>query len=249
MSPGARKLSYNFRDIAFSRYDDYWKELRKLCVQELFSTKQVNLIQPIKKMEMKKLIHSITESAYKKTPVNLSETFLSLNVNVVCKASFGVSFQGTVLNNEKFQGLIHEAIEMLGSFSASDFFPYIGWIFDWFTGLHARRERSVRDLDAFYEQMIDLHLQKNREERSEDDFVDLLLKLEKEEAVLGYGKLTRNHIKAILMVSIISHKKIKDEVRESFSNKQIVSCIYYRYFLTYLVEVFRIIDLISVNMV
>ncbi|KAG2297274.1 hypothetical protein Bca52824_043943 [Brassica carinata] len=88
---------------------------------------------------------------------------------------------------------------MLGSFSASDFFPYIGWIFDWFTGLHARRERSVRDLDAFYEQMIDLHLQKNREERSEDDFVDLLLKLEKEEAVLGYGKLTRNHIKAILM--------------------------------------------------
>ncbi|XP_009132141.2 cytochrome P450 71B10 [Brassica rapa] len=196
---GARKLSYNFRDIAFSRYDDYWKELRKLCVMELFSTKQVNLIQPIKKMEMKKLIHSITESAYKKTPVNLSETFLSLNANVVCKASFGVSFQGTVLNNEKFQALVHEAIEMLGSFSASDFFPYIGWIFDWFTGLHARRERSVRDLDAFYEQMIDLHLQKNREERSEDDFVDLLLKLEKEEAVLGYGKLTRNHIKAILM--------------------------------------------------
>ncbi|CAG7879947.1 unnamed protein product [Brassica rapa] len=196
---GARKLSYNFRDIAFSRYDDYWKELRKLCVMELFSTKQVNLIQPIKKMEMKKLIHSITESAYKKTPVNLSETFLSLNANVVCKASFGVSFQGTVLNNEKFQALVHEAIEMLGSFSASDFFPYIGWIFDWFTGLHARRERSVRDLDAFYEQMIDLHLQKNREERSEDDFVDLLLKLETEEAVLGYGKLTRNHIKAILM--------------------------------------------------
>ncbi|XP_056861132.1 cytochrome P450 71B10-like [Raphanus sativus] len=196
---GARKFSYNYRDIAFSRYDDYWKELRKLCVRELFSTKQVNLIQPIKKMEMKKLINSITESASEETPVNLSETFLSLNVNVVCKASFGVSFQGTVLNNEKFQGLVHEAIEMMGSFSASDFFPYTGWIFDRFTGLHARRETSVRDLDAFYEQMIDLHLEENREDRSEDDFVDLLLKLEKEEAVLGYGKLTRNHIKAILM--------------------------------------------------
>lgn len=62
----------------------------------------------------------------------------------------------------------------------------------------------MRNLDAFCEQIIDLHLQKNREE-SEDDFVDLLLRLEKEETVLGYGKFTRYHIKAILMVSIASH--------------------------------------------
>nr|QWK52269.1 cytochrome P450 71B10-2 [Isatis tinctoria] len=196
---GARKLSYDYRDITFSRYDDYWKELRKLCVKELFSTKQVHAILPIKEMEMKKLINSITESASNKTPVNLSEKFVSLNANVVCRASFGVSFQGTVLNNEKFQDLVHDALEMFGSFSASDFFPYIGWIFDWYTGLHARRERCVRDLNAFYEQMIGLHIQKNREEGTEEDFVDLLLKLEKEEAVLGYGKLTRNNIKAVLM--------------------------------------------------
>ncbi|CAH2069651.1 unnamed protein product [Thlaspi arvense] len=199
---GARKLSYNYRDIAFSRYDDYWKELRKLCIRELFSPKRVQSIQPIKEMEMKKLIASITESAFEKTPVNLSDTFLSLNANVICKASFGVSFQGTVLNNEKFQDLVHQTLELLGRFSASEFFPYIGWIFDWFKGLHARRDKCARDLDAFYEQMIDLHLQKNREARSEDDFVDLLLRLEKEEAVLGYGKLTRDHIKGILMGGI-----------------------------------------------
>lgn len=152
-------------------------------------------------MEMKKLIDSITESAFEKTLVNLSDKFLSLNVSVICKASFGVSFQGSVLDHEKFPDLVHEALEMLGSFSASDFFPYIGWIFDWFTGLHARRESIVGDFDAFYEQMIDLHLQKNKDDWNEDDFVDLLLRLEKEEAVLGYGILTRNHIKAILMVS------------------------------------------------
>ncbi|CAH8266797.1 unnamed protein product [Arabidopsis lyrata] len=35
--------------------------------------------------------------------------------------------------------------------------------------------------------------------RGVEDFVDLLLRLEKEETVPGYGKLTRNHIKAILM--------------------------------------------------
>ncbi|XP_019100080.1 PREDICTED: cytochrome P450 71B35-like [Camelina sativa] len=29
---GQRELSYNYLNIAFSPFDDYWKEVRKLCV-------------------------------------------------------------------------------------------------------------------------------------------------------------------------------------------------------------------------
>ncbi|KAL0718152.1 hypothetical protein Bca4012_067474 [Brassica carinata] len=77
----------------------------------------------------------------------------------------------------------------------------------------ATSDRSVRDLDAFYEQMIDLLLQRNREDRSEDDVVDLLLRLEKEEVILGHDKLTRNHIKAILMATY--EKGTDDEIAET----------------------------------
>ncbi|AEE77146.1 cytochrome P450, family 71, subfamily B, polypeptide 37 [Arabidopsis thaliana] len=194
---GPRALSYNYLDIVFSPFNDYWKELRRMCVQELFSPKQVHLIQPIREEEVKKLMNSFSESAAQKTPVNLSEKLASLTVGVICKAAFGVSFQGTVLNSDNFDKLIHDAFLFLGSFSASDYFPNVGWIIDWLTGLQGQRERSVRGLDAFYEQMFDLHKQGNKE--GVEDFVDLLLKLEKEETVLGYGKLTRNHIKAVLM--------------------------------------------------
>ncbi|KFK33564.1 hypothetical protein AALP_AA5G029900 [Arabis alpina] len=241
---GPRELSYNYLDIAFSPYDDYWKEVRKLAVQELFSTKQVHLIQPIKDEEVKKLIDSIALSATQKTSVNLNKTFLALTVSVVCRASFGVSFEGTVLSNDKFNKLVREALEMLGSFSASDFIPYVGWIIDWFTGLQARREKSARDLDAFYEQMIDLHSKQEKEKGSED-FVDLLLTLEKEEAVLGNDKLTRNHIKAILMNVLLAGidtsaitmtwamtelarnprvmKKVQYEIRNQMGNRKKIS--------------------------
>ncbi|CAF2035252.1 BnaAnng14250D [Brassica napus] len=194
---GPRALSYNYLDIAFSPFDDYWKELRRMCVQELFCAKRVHSIQPIKDEEVKRLIDSVAESASSKSPVNLSEKFLALTVSVICKAAFGLSFQGTVLNNDRFNKLVREAFMFLGSFSASDFFPNGGWIIDRLTGLQGWRERSVRDLDDFYEQMFDLHKQGNK--NGVEDFVDLLLRLEKEETVLGYGKLTRNHIKAILM--------------------------------------------------
>ena len=202
---GPRELSYNHLDIPFSPFDDYWKELRRMCVQELFSAKRIHSIQPIKDEEVKRLIHSVSESASNKSPVNLSEKFLALTVSVICKAAFGLSFQGTVLNNDRFSKLVGEAFLFLGSFSASDFYPNGGWIIDRLTGLQGWRERSVRDLDDFYEQMFDLHKQGNK--NGVEDFVDLLLRLEKEETVLGYGKLTRNHIKAILMVTIQSYKK------------------------------------------
>ncbi|CAA7061645.1 unnamed protein product [Microthlaspi erraticum] len=240
---GSKKLSYNYRNIAFSPFDDYWKEVRKLAVQEIFNIKRVHSIQPVKYEEMRKLIDSFSESASTKTPVNLSETLLSLTVSVVCKASFGVSFQDTVLNNERFNELIPEALEILGSFSASDFYPYVGWIVDRFTGLHKLRERSARALDAFCEQMIDLHLKKDKEEN--EDFVDLLLKLEKDQVVLGHEKFTRNNVKAVLIDILLAGidtaaitmtwamtelsrnprlmKKVQSEIREKFGDKEITS--------------------------
>ncbi|CAA7056445.1 unnamed protein product [Microthlaspi erraticum] len=241
---GPRKLSYDYLDIAFSPVDDYWKELKRMCVQELFSVKRVHSIQPIRDVEVKKLIDSVKESASRRAEVNLSEKFLSLTVGVTCKAAFGVSFDSTVLNNDRFDKLIRESFLFLGSFSASDFFPHGGWIIDWLTGLQRRRERSVRDLDAFYEQMFDLHKQGNRE-GVDEDFVDLLLRMENEETVLGYGKLTRNHIKAILMNVLIggigtsaitmtwamtelmrnprAMKKVQSEIRNQIGNKSMIS--------------------------
>ncbi|CAF2003620.1 unnamed protein product, partial [Brassica napus] len=158
ISSGSGKLSYDYRDIASSPYNEYWKEVRKLAVQQLLSNRQVNSIQPIEEEE----------------------------------GIIWCGFPRTVLNNDNFNKLIREALEILGSFSASNFFPY-----DWLTGLQGRREEVVRDLDAFYEQMINTHRQEKKE--GSEDFVGMLLRLSKEEAVLGNDKLTRNHIKAILM--------------------------------------------------
>ncbi|XP_013599442.1 PREDICTED: cytochrome P450 71B26-like [Brassica oleracea var. oleracea] len=194
---GFRELSYNNLDIAFSPFSDYWKDVRKLAVKELFSTKQVHSVKPIMDEEVKKLMDSVVESASQKIPISINKTFLDLTKRVVCKAAFGVSFEGIGIKSDGFNKLVREAFEMLGSFSAADFIPYVGWIIDQFTGLQGRRERSVRDLDAFYEYVIDLHKEEKKQGR--EDFVDLLLRLEKEGTVLGNDNLTRNHIKAILM--------------------------------------------------
>ncbi|XP_010518631.1 PREDICTED: cytochrome P450 71B26-like [Camelina sativa] len=83
-SAGTRELSYNYLDMSSSPYNEYWKELRKLCAQELLSAHKIQSIQPIKDEEDKKVIDTIAESASLKDPVNLSKTFLALTTSVVC---------------------------------------------------------------------------------------------------------------------------------------------------------------------
>ncbi|GFZ19976.1 cytochrome P450, family 71, subfamily B, polypeptide 20 [Actinidia rufa] len=43
-SRGPKRLSYNLLDLAFGPYSDYWREMRKLCMIELFTVKRSILI-------------------------------------------------------------------------------------------------------------------------------------------------------------------------------------------------------------
>ncbi|KAF2320561.1 hypothetical protein GH714_028291 [Hevea brasiliensis] len=58
---GTGKLSYNYLDVAFTPYGDYWREMRKICVLELFSAKRVQSFQFVREEEIDLLIDSISK--------------------------------------------------------------------------------------------------------------------------------------------------------------------------------------------
>ncbi|XP_030449480.1 cytochrome P450 71B10-like [Syzygium oleosum] len=196
---GTGRLSYDYLDIAFVEYGDYWRELRKLCVLELFSAKRAQSFRFVREEEVGSMIDSIAKSAESGTPVNMSEKFMALTANVTCRVAFGKVFQGTEFDNGRLMHMIHEALAMLGSFSVSDFFPRFGWIMDRFTGLHSRLEQSFHNLDTFYQQVIDEHRGVNKSNEEEEDIVDLLLKMERDQTELAGVRFKEDNIKAILM--------------------------------------------------
>ncbi|KAJ7946102.1 Cytochrome P450 [Quillaja saponaria] len=124
---------------------------------------------------------------------------MSLTATITCRVAFGKRFEGNEFDEGKFQEVVNEAMAMLGSFSASNFFPYVGWIVDKLTGHHDRLERSFHDLDGFYQQVIDQHLDtKETKHEEEQNIIDMLLKLERNQTEIDAVQFTQNHIKAIL---------------------------------------------------
>ncbi|XVF19431.1 hypothetical protein REPUB_Repub11eG0110200 [Reevesia pubescens] len=195
------RLSYNYLDVGFAPYGSYWREMRKLCNIELFSAKRVQSFQFIGEEEVALMIESISQSislSSSETPVNVTQRIMCLTMDIICRVAFGKSLEDRELDTNKLHQLIHEAFGVMGKFSASDFFPYVGWIIDRITGVHGKLERIFHDLDLFYQKFIDDHLRTGRQKQEGEDIIDVLLKRNKYQTETSL-QITQDHIKAMLM--------------------------------------------------
>ncbi|PSS31281.1 Cytochrome P450 83B1 like [Actinidia chinensis var. chinensis] len=195
---GQQKLSYNGLDLVFAPYNDYWREMRKICVLHLFSPKRVCSFRSIREDEVFQMIGKINKllASSDKVLVNLSETVMALTSTIICRVAFGKRYEDEGYERSRFHSLLNEAQAMMGSFFISDYFPLMGWV-DKISGLCGRLEKNFKELDLFYQEIIDDHLDPKREKSEEDDITDVLLRLQKEK--LFTIDLTWDHIKAVLM--------------------------------------------------
>nr|AFK34928.1 unknown [Lotus japonicus] len=75
---GLRKFSYNGLDIGFTPYGPYWREIRKLCVLHLFSSKRVQSFRPMRENEVAQMIDEVSKYDHASGQVvNLTETMMS----------------------------------------------------------------------------------------------------------------------------------------------------------------------------
>ncbi|KAF3943076.1 hypothetical protein CMV_030330 [Castanea mollissima] len=198
----SKVFSYNYRDVAFSPYGDYWREIRKICVLELFSVKRVQSYHFIREEEVALFVDSISHYASSATPIDLSEKLFALTASITFRIGFGKSFRGSGLDNERFQAVVHE--------------------------------------------VIDLHLDPERTKPEHEDIIDVLLRIEREQAESGdTAQFTKQNIKAVLLNIFLGGvdtgaitmiwamaelaknprvmKKAQDEVRNFIGNKRKVT--------------------------
>ncbi|CAI8600720.1 unnamed protein product [Vicia faba] len=196
-----QKLTYNGSEMVFAPYGEVWRELRKICVFHIFSSKRVSYYSCIRKIEVKKMIKKISEHASCSSNINLSELLISLSSTIICRIAFGKSYEDEGHERSRFHGLLHEFQALLAEFFVADYIPYMGWI-DKVRGLHGRVDRCFNEFDEFYQEIIDQHLDPNREHGDEDVIVDVLLKLKKQN--VSSIDLTFDHIKGVLVDMLVA---------------------------------------------
>ncbi|CAH8382370.1 unnamed protein product [Eruca vesicaria subsp. sativa] len=197
---GTGKLSYGFKDISFSPYGAYWREMRKIAVIELLSLKKVQSFRYIRDEEVGYVVKKLSESALIQSPVDLSKTFFSLTASIICRVALGQNFHvdGFVIDQERIEELVTDATVALGTFTFSDFFPGVaGRFLDLLFQRDKKINKVFKELDTFYQHVIDDHLKP--EGRKNKDIVSLLLDMIEKQGDADSFKLSMDHLKAIVM--------------------------------------------------
>ncbi|XP_057780101.1 cytochrome P450 71A1-like [Salvia miltiorrhiza] len=236
-----RRLTYNGLDVAISPYNDAWREMRKISTIHLFSAKQVQSFRPVFKDEVAKMMEKIARDAASSAVADLSETMMSLSSNTICRVAFGKSYGDERYGKSRFHDLLRDTQPLLGGFFMADYLPSLRWI-DNLSGMAAKLEKNFHEMDSFYEEVIEEHMNPNRPKSMEGDIVDILLGI-RENGSLSFD-LTLNHIKALLMNIIAggsdttaaalvwaltalmkkpsSMKKVQAEIRQLVGKKEMI---------------------------
>ncbi|KAI3820162.1 hypothetical protein L1987_14020 [Smallanthus sonchifolius] len=168
---GQQKLSYDNKNIALSPYNEYLRQMRKICTLHLFSMKQVNSFRSVREEEVFDMIDRMKARSSTKQLVNLSDIVMILTSNIICRVAFGKKPSEYDEGNQdgaRFGELMLEMQAMFVNFYYRDYFPLMGWL-DKLNGSIARLENIFKDIDEFYQELIDEHVNQSRPNKMQDD--------------------------------------------------------------------------------
>ncbi|WCJ33074.1 cytochrome P450 family 71 subfamily B polypeptide 35 [Euphorbia peplus] len=178
--------TYNFSDIAFSPYGDYWRQMRKICTVELLNAKRVESFRPIREEQVSNLITSINRVAG--SPVNFSMMVRSLVYSIVSRTAFGKIWE----REDVFIAALEVIVEAASGFSLADLYPSIK-LFQVLSGIKNKTERHHIKIEKIFQNIIDQH----RARKGNEDLVDVLLNIQ-DQGGLQFP-LTDDNIKAVIL--------------------------------------------------
>ncbi|KAK4388938.1 cytochrome [Sesamum angolense] len=234
-SNGSKIMWYGYIDIAFSPHSEYWRQMRKICILELLSAKNVKSFGSIRQDEVSRLVKSLQSSSGE--AINLTKKVFAFTSSVICRSAFGK----VTRDNDTLIALLRKAVTMAGAFELADLFPSskLLHVLSW---NKYKLLRMRRKLDMILDVILEEHKLKQSGEFGGEDIVDVLLRMQKTGDL--QFPINNDNIKAILfdmfsagtetssttidwtMAELMRNPrvmaKVQAEVREAFKGKTTV---------------------------
>jgi hypothetical protein len=193
-------LMYGSSDIAFSPYGEHWRQARKLVTTHLLAVKKVHSYRSARKEEVHLVLANVQAAAAASTAMDMGMVMNMFANDVVSHAVTGKFFRSEG-RSKLFRELVEANSALVGGFNLEYYFPWLARSLGFLSRrfLRKRAQETHKRWDELLETILSDHERKDsavhRHDDGRGDFTDVLLSVQKE-----YG-MTRDHVKAILLVS------------------------------------------------
>ncbi|XP_074585586.1 cytochrome P450 736A117-like [Curcuma longa] len=205
----ADRLFYLSQEMAFSKYGEPWRQMRRIGVLHLLSQKQVHSFRKVREEEAAALVARIRAAS---GPVNLSDLIIDFTNDLICRVALGRTYADAKGRGSQLGALFGEFSEVMGLFPVRDYIPWLAWI-DWLSGLDGRARKIGLELDALFEKVIAEHRRRKLTAKinaDDMDLVDILLSLgdsnDDDDAASSSANisLTMDNIKGIILDMVVA---------------------------------------------
>ncbi|KAG6409660.1 hypothetical protein SASPL_127702 [Salvia splendens] len=188
-SIGTNIMWYDQADLAFSPYGEHWRQMRRICVLELLSARNVRSFGLLRRHEVDRLVDTLRLSAGRL--FDLTTAVFAVTSATTCRAAFGKVVRG----REALIKMMREAVTMTGGLELADLFPS-SKLLNVLCWNRYRLLRMRRRLDRILDVIVKEHRLKKSGEFGGEDIVDVLIRMQENREL--QIPITNHNIKAII---------------------------------------------------
>ncbi|XP_028784713.1 flavonoid 3'-monooxygenase [Neltuma alba] len=185
-------------NIVWAPYSPYWRQVRKVCLTELFSPKSLGSYEYIRKEEIRIMANELYSSSSK--TIFLKEYLNVFNLNIISRMVLGKTYvkktQNAIITPDEFKWMLDEFLLLNSGFlNIGDFIPWLQFLD--LQGYVKRMKVVSKKFDRFLEHVLNEHGERRKgfKDYVAKDMVDLLLQAA--DNPTRELKLQRHNVKAI----------------------------------------------------
>ncbi|KAJ4700819.1 Cytochrome P450 [Melia azedarach] len=212
-------ITYDYTDIVYSPYGNYWRQLRKICTTELLNTKQVRSFQSIREDEVLNLIKAIHSN--QGSVINLSDKLFATTFGITGRAAFGKKCR----DQDAFISLLVELIKIVSGFSLPDLYPSVKLLQN-ISGMMRKAAKLHEKSDRIMGEILNEHREKKltteNGQAEAEDLVDIFLNFSRMDIFAAGGETSSTTLEwaiAELLKNPRVMKEAQAEVRRVFDRK------------------------------
>nr|AOK93460.1 flavanone 3'-hydroxylase 1 [Morus alba var. atropurpurea] len=193
--------TYNYSNITWSPYGPYWRQARKMCLMELFSSRRLESYEYIRREEMRALLKGLFECSKTEKLVLLKDHLSTVSLNVISRMVLGKNYTdgsdpNAVVSPDEFKKMLDELFLLSGVLNIGDSIPWLDFLD--LQGYIKRMKALSKKWDRFLEHVLDEHNERRKGVKDyvpqAQDMVDVLLQLADDPTL--EVKLERHGVKA-----------------------------------------------------
>ncbi|MED6218052.1 hypothetical protein PIB30_023433 [Stylosanthes scabra] len=194
-------LDHAYYSVGFLPVSPLWRNLRRICNDQLFANKTLDASQLLRRKKLEELLSDVYRSSQTGEAIDIGKAAFKTALNFLSNTIFSIDFAHSISDAGDYKDIVVNILKAVGSPNLADFFPLLRILDP--QGIKRSYGIYIGKLFVLFDKLIEERLKVRERENyvTNNDMLDALLDISKEENSREMDKQQIKHLLHDLFVA------------------------------------------------